>query len=197
MGDARSPRIPHPRERLAAFPGPVAVAGDATRWGPVASLEAHGLNGQPWAIDIVYQDGDGQHQLVVKTIRSRDGLNPRGLPVENAAIQLHNFLRRAETQSHPELYRHHSNQGTPPPAPDADVSASRYAHIQASVAQALSTETDIAIGDTMHRARRIDALNCAVIEAQWNGQTVFITGWPDTMGAPSLRSAIPTDVDHL
>lgn len=152
-----------PSAIVGAFPGTVAAA--AGRWdGAVPFVSVMTNNDEPWAVELYYPV-DGRPGLAVRTIRSRQGLSPRGMPIESLASVMVNFMLNNVDVTRP------------------DASAGSEAHVDAVIArgrsiraQASETEaapTAIFIDGDEYGARRIDVLGCTAVEASWAQRTVF------------------------
>ncbi|HVJ68552.1 MAG TPA: hypothetical protein VM510_11230 [Caulifigura sp.] len=113
-------------------------------------------------------------------------MNPRGLPVENVSIQILNFLNRANRSQGPGLT-----------APSKESSRIEFDQVRIAVDRAPVQEVELPIDGAVVRGTRTDALDAAVVELNWHGQAVFITGRPSALEAIALRTATPADVDHL
>ncbi|AXB44494.1 hypothetical protein [Amycolatopsis albispora] len=176
-GTGETPQLPSPIDLLAAFPCPAAVADAAMACGPISSFRADGVNGNPWGLDALYWDNERNRLLTVRTVRPSTGLDPHGLPGENASIQLVNFL--APTRRHPQTAH-------------AD-----YIDIRSAVQQTEPYSVDVAVNGTCHTATRIDVLALSVVELAWEDRTVFATGQPSLVDRLTLRSAHVADLTHL
>jgi hypothetical protein len=89
-GEPPDPRFSRDENMLADFPGPVAIPAEPVRGlAPLVSWEHN--NGEPWAVAYGYAL-PRQHLLTVRTVRSREGLNPYGLAVESLASSVVNHL---------------------------------------------------------------------------------------------------------
>ncbi|MEU3764813.1 hypothetical protein AB0E55_07080 [Amycolatopsis keratiniphila] len=177
--------MPRPVDSLARFPGPVAIVHGEGSPGPVAFLDGDAVNDEPWAIEATYQKS-GRPCLVIRTVRSSRNMNPRGLPVEDATIQLVNFLSRVGRPLERELT-----------APSRASSRTVFDQVRVAVNGATVQDVEVAIDDERVRGTRTDALDAAVVELAWHGQVVFVTGWPDAMQILALRTATPSDAAHL
>ncbi|MGK4593199.1 hypothetical protein [Amycolatopsis sp. w19] len=185
MGDAGPPRVPHPREHFAAFPGPVVAASTGMGVGPIAEVGTDQVNDQPWAIGLGYTNRDRKLKLMIRTVRPAEQLDPRGRPIENVEIQLHNFLARTAPRDH----------GAPAPT-RADLDA-KTERVRTALADATATPVTITINNLPVAGTRTDALGTTVIETLWNSYSVLITSTPDHLGTVELHTATPADVAHL
>lgn len=185
MGAAGFPRDPHPREHLAAFPGRVAAASTGMGLGSIAAVGTDRAGDEPWAVDVTYRSPTGSPRLVIKTVRSPHGLSPRGLPVENAEVQLLRFLGGAGGRERGLV------------VPSRESSAANHARVRAAVTDAPAAPVDVVIDSDLVPATRIDALGAVVITASWHDQAVFLTGTPEHLGTLELHTATSADVDHL
>lgn len=153
--------------------------------GPIATLATQGVNGQPWAVDVTYRSPAGRLLSEVKTVRSPHGLDPRGLPVENAEIQLLNFLSRTRERDPGRA------------VPTRESSAADSDAVRVAVGEATPVPVNVMIDQNQLSGTRVDALGVAVIEVGWGECTVFVTGTPDHLGTLELRTTTTAHVDHL
>ncbi|TDX84940.1 hypothetical protein [Amycolatopsis arida] len=150
--------------------------------GPITSWQADNINGNPWALEVVYQPHD-HDRLVVRTIRSRQGIPLRATYVENHAIQLLNFLDRVN----PVVVG----------APTKEAEQTHSARVRDAIERATPLPTTVVIDGVPERGTRVDVLDWSVVELAWGDQAVFVTGRPETLDGLTLRSATPADLAHL
>ena len=194
---APPPRGPALADYLDRFPVPIAVAHEDLGLGLIATWNSHGVDNLISALEVLY-DRDGRFLLVVKTIRSRDGLDPRGLPLETPAIQLENFLSRADVVAHPARYHFDPARPGRSGQPDPVARRERYQRIQQAADHATRTPAVVSCDGASVTGQRIDVLGLAVVELPWrDGHTVLCTGVPDVVDHLALRTVTPADVVHV
>jgi hypothetical protein len=168
---------------VGAFPAAVAAA--AGKWdGAVPFVSVMTNDDEPWAVELYYPV-ESRPGLAVRTIRSRQGLSSRGMPVEDLASVMVNFMLNNVEVTRP------------------DVSAGSEAHVDAIIArsrgiraQASETEavrTAIFIDGDEYGARRIDVLGCTAVEVPWAQQTVFCVATATEIDGLRLRTLQPQE----
>lgn len=185
--NAGDPRFGHGERMLDGFPGPVAIPAEPV-WGLTPVVGWEHTNDVPWAMEIGYAIPGGQHVLTVRTVRSAEGLNPRGLAVESLACAVVNFVSKDQ-------------DARPQPVDLAtaqewfrdQMSASRLT--RAEVAGTPEFPTVVVVDGVATEGSRVDLQRCSAVELAWGKQIVFCTGLPDIIDALRLRSAIPQDFD--
>ena len=185
-GDPPSARIPTPGEMRDRFPGPIAVpaepiSGAARHVGFIANDE------EPWSIDLDYS-GPGGHVLTVRTVRSREHLDPYGLPVEDLAGAIVNLANR-ERAADP--------SGTAGPGQDPEAWARQHVTesrlTRAQVAQAPTASVSVLIDGLETPGARVDIGGRSAVMLPWEKQTVFCAGRPEIIDSLVLRSTRPED----
>jgi hypothetical protein len=185
-GDPPSARIPTPAEMRDRFPGPIAIPAE-----PISGAARHvgfiANDHEPWSIDIDYS-GSGGHLLTVRTVRSREHLDPYGLPVEDLAGAIINAANRdrgadpgggAEARQDPEAWaRQH-------------VVESRLTRAQ--VAETPTTSVSITIDGIDTPGTRVDTGGRSAVMLAWGEQSIFCAGRPEIIDGLALRSARPED----
>ncbi|WP_406635009.1 hypothetical protein [Amycolatopsis sp. WGS_07] len=137
------------------------------------------------ALELVYES-DARCQLTVKTVRSREGLDPRGLPFDTTADLLSNFLSRADVVADPEH------------ASDPAARRERYQRIQHAAGHAPSRPATVSCDGAPATGQRIDALGLAVLELPWHdGATVLCVGVPELVDRLVLHTATAEDLSRF
>ncbi len=169
------------------FPGPIAIPAS-----PVSGAARHvgftANDDEPWSIDVDYS-GSGGHLLTVRTVRSREHLDPYGLPVEDLAGAIVNTANR-ERAAEP------GEGAGPGPDPEAwarrHVTESRFTRAQ--VARTPTTAVSMMIDGIETPGTRVDVGRRSAVMLAWGGQTVFCAGRPEIIETLVLRSARPEDL---
>jgi hypothetical protein len=183
-GDPRPPRVPALGEMWDRFPGPVAIpAGQVGGSAPQAGFAAN--DDDPWSIDLDYS-ASGEHLLTVRTVRSRDGLDPYGLPVEDLAGAIIDFENRGGATPSPR-----PSSQDPEAWVEQHIAASRLS--RAEVARTPTVATSMRIDGIETPGIRVDVSGRAAVQLAWGPQTVFCAGRPEIVDALTLRSAVPED----
>ncbi len=169
-------------EMLERFPGPIAVlAGPITNARRTVSYMAN--DHEPWSIDVGYTTSQG-HLLTIRTVRSREGLNPYGLPVEDLATAVINAANR-------ELATNPSRAAAREEGAEAwalrHVMDSRL--LRAETAATPAYEVSLTMDGATIPGTRVDVSGWAAVELQWGAQRVFAAGRPDIIDDLALRSA--------
>lgn len=185
-GDPPSARIPTPGEMRDRFPGPIAILAE-----PISGAARHvgfiANDHEPWSIDIDYWDSAG-HLLTVRTVRSREHLDPYGLPVEDLAGAIINAANRDRAAAPGRA----AGPGTDPEAwARQHVAESQLTRSQ--VVETPTTTVSIAIDGRPAAGTRVDVGGRSAVRLDWDGQSVFCAGRPEIIDALALRSARPDD----
>lgn len=179
---APAPRSPALADYLARFPCPLAAANGST----AAGWSLQGVDTLVTALELVYES-DHRCQLTVKTVRSHEGLNPRGLPVNTTADLLSNFLSRNELVTEPGRRTFAQEHPT--------ARLERYQHIQRAADDAARLPATVSCDGTPTTGQRLDALGLSVLELPWHdGATVLCVGVPEFIDHLALRTATPEDL---
>ncbi|ATY12013.1 hypothetical protein CU254_17235 [Amycolatopsis sp. AA4] len=182
---------------LARFPCPLLAPQESVGLGPAVSWNVQGVDSLVTALELVYES-DNRCQLMVKTVRSREGLDPRGLPIDTVADLLSNYLSRADVLARPDRYR--STPGNLDRAAPTDPAAhrERYRRIQHAADQATAATATVACDDAPVAGQRTDALGAGVLELPWrDGATVWCVGMPDILDRLVLRTATSQDLSRF
>jgi hypothetical protein len=185
-GGPPSARIPTPDEMRDRFPGPIAVPAE-----PVGGAARHvgfiANDHEPWSIDLDYS-GSGGHVLTIRTVRSREDLDPYGLPVEDLAgaiVNLANRDRATQPGAGPGLHQ------DPETWARQHVSESRQTRAQ--VAETPTTSVSVTIDGIETPGHRVDIGGRSAVMLTWGDQSVFCAGRPEIIDRLVLRSARPDD----
>lgn len=167
---------------LTRFPCPLAAANGGT----AASWNLQGVDSLATALELVYER-DRRCQLTMKTVRSHEGLNPRGLPVATTADLLSNFLSRNELVIEPNRRTFAQEHPT--------ARLERYESIQRAADDAVRLPVTVFCDGTPSTGQRLDALGLSVLELPWHaGATVLCVGVPDLIDHLTLHTATPEDL---
>ena len=158
------------------------ISGAARHVGFIANDE------EPWSIDLDYS-GPGGHMLTIRTVRSREHLDPYGLPVEDLAGAIVNLANR-ERAADP--------NGTAGPGQDPEAWARQHVTesrlTRAQVAETPTTSVPVLIDGIETPGARVDIGGRSAVMLPWEKQTVFCAGRPaEIIDSLVLRSARPED----
>ncbi|WP_406639181.1 hypothetical protein [Amycolatopsis sp. WGS_07] len=165
--------------------------------GPAVGWNVQGVDAVVSALELLY-DRDARYQLMVKTVRSREGLNPRGLPIDTIPDLLSNFLGRADVVANPDRYLFTQENLDREAPPDPTARRERYQRIQHAADYAAATTATVACDNALTTGQRTDALGVAVLELPWkDGTTLWCVGVPELVDRLVLRTATPEDLAHF
>jgi hypothetical protein len=185
-GDPPSARIHTPGEMRDRFPGPIAIPAE-----PISGAARHvgfmANNEEPWSIDIDYS-GPGGHMLTIRTVRSREHLDPYGLPVEDLPGTIVNVANRERAVD---------PNGAAGPGQDPEAWARQHVTesrlTRAQVAETPTTSVSVLIDGIETPGSRVDIGGRSAVMLAWGKQTVFGAGRLEIIDGLVLRSARPED----
>ncbi len=188
-------RGPALADYLTDFPAPLAVAGADLGLGAITSWSSRGADDLTSALELLYEQGT-RLALAITTVRSTHGIDPRGLPIETAALHLSNFLARADVHAHPGRYRF--NPENPGPEPDPAARLEHERRIQHAIDQAPHSTVTVLCDERPVTGQRVTVLEHAVIELPWHDEhTVLCVGPHDILDKLTLRTSTPEDLAHF
>ncbi len=182
-GDPRRPRVPDPADILSGFPGRIAIpVAPPTRADPLIQWMAN--DDRLWSVTLDYRDAR-ERRLRVHTVRSPAHLDPRGLPVEDLASAVVNYLPGAAPSTG-------GDPGTGQAWARASVTAARAT--RAEVGSAPVGAVTLPIDGVPVPGERVDLPQCAAVRLAWDDQLVFCVGPADLIDPLRLRTATPQDL---
>lgn len=179
--DPTEPPAPEWRDTLQSFPGPFAVVHRELAEGERAWVEAEGLNGHPWAINLYYEGPDGP-VLTVRTVRSAEGIEMHGMPAEDLPTVLSRFIGLGSA----------SGEST------AEIRFNRTRALKRSIMQRAETQAletvDVQIDSAVMEAAKLEFNGVAALSFPWQGQTVLCAAPADSIASLRLKTGLPDEL---